>query len=90
MAGVGSLVARTDGEIAGLAKHLGDNFGDATALIARTVLFSLGWLALALPAGNRRRVLGRAADDRFVTHLLRVAIVETNDRHAKVQQVRKD
>ena len=45
---------------------------------------------LALPARDRGRAVGRTADDLVEGHLSRVAIWQTDDDHAEMQEVGDD
>src|SRR5882757_11574305 len=60
---------------------------DHASLIARAGEFVLARLAAAVAAGDGGRAVGRAAGDFVELHLAGKAVVEADDRHAKMQQI---
>ena len=62
--------------------------GDFAALVAGALQFIGGWLTGAVSASDRGSALGRAAGDFFQSHLPGVTVVEADDHHAEMQQIR--
>src|SRR5258707_404873 len=64
--------------------------GNLAALVARSIELVCSRLARAVATGNRRRAVGRAARDFVEGHLAGMPVVETDNHHAEVQEIRDD